>query len=336
VTTIVSILGFIGRAVGSVLASSLGWATGLLYGRVPKDHQKYVELMLGASIAWAFLLVVALVPAVGAFVRTTTPGATSVGGAVLRTLILAALILLPAVVGIAGWLVPAEAQRATGVETLLQIGRGYGLAVLIAALAVFLPLAGAARRIGSLRRGWSDSHLAVIVKTDGYDTVVKDVRSALEEAGFALTPERTPRLLEVPGRLLALIAGKDVASSVPDRLVELRGENLEVGIYPSDVSISGRAEDRLRARSILLPCLATTAVHFTASAESQRIEDRLERLSRAKPAKAKAMVELAEIDADLRQLDVPEDEWEVLYRLRLEAECAVLRRSSGRAGHAAA
>src|SRR6476620_5178975 len=64
-TTLISILGFTGRAIGRVLSRSLGWASGRLYGKVPKDHQVYVEVMLGASILWAFIGIAVLIPAVG-------------------------------------------------------------------------------------------------------------------------------------------------------------------------------------------------------------------------------------------------------------------------------
>src|SRR4051812_37353041 len=56
-TTIISVLGIIGRAVGRVLTSSLGWATSLLYGRVPADHQVFVEAMFGAAVLWGAVVI---------------------------------------------------------------------------------------------------------------------------------------------------------------------------------------------------------------------------------------------------------------------------------------
>ena len=90
-TTVISILGIVGRAIGKVLASSLGWATTLLYGRVPSGHQKFVEGMLAGSILWAALVVLTLVPPVFAFVLATTPFVPSLGLAILRTAMLAGL-----------------------------------------------------------------------------------------------------------------------------------------------------------------------------------------------------------------------------------------------------
>jgi hypothetical protein len=325
-TTVISILGFTGRAIGRVLSRSLGWASGLLYGKVPKDHQVYVELMLGASIVWAFIGIAVLIPAIGGFLWSTTPFAPSIGLSVVRGLIVAALILLPAVVGLAGVKVPADGQRPKGVQMLLQILRGYPIAVLIAALAILVPAAGTARRIGSVRRGWSDSNIPIVVNPGGYEQTVTDVEKALAEAGMSMERHDAPRLLALPGKLLALVAGKDVQDVVPDRLIELRRPDLEVGVYPSDIAISGAVPARTHARMTVMTSLATTEAHFTTSAESQKIEDRLARISDGSLAAAEAKDELKRVDDALASLDVGSEDWDILFRLRLQAERDLLRR----------
>ena len=37
--------------------------------------------------------------------------------------------------------------------------------------------------------------------------------------------------------------GPDVVSLVPDRMLRLRGENLDILIYPMDILISGKGDD---------------------------------------------------------------------------------------------
>lgn len=330
-TTVISILGIVGRAIGKVLASSLGWATTLLYGRVPSGHQKFVEAMLAGSVVWAALVILTLIPPVFAFVLATTPFVPSVGLSILRTLILAGLILLPALVGLAGVLVPAGDRRPRGPAILVAIAKGYPLAVLLAALAVFLPLAAAARRIGSIRRGWGDLHIPIIVRPGGYETVLKTVESTLRRQGFDLQRHPAPRILDVPGRVLALIAGRDVGDLLPDRMIELRSDTLEVGIYPSDIVISGPIPDRLQARAALMTVVASTTAHLTTSAESQKVEDRLGLIARASTPAIDALAEMAAVDGELARLDIPASDWEILFRLRLQAERDVLRRSESRA-----
>src|SRR5690349_18188272 len=278
VTTLVSVIGIVGRAIGSVLTSSLGWGSSLLYGRVPADHRRYLDIIMGSSLLWALLVLIALIPGVGSFLLTSTPFVGSIGLALLRTAIVAGLVLLPAVVGLAGCLVPADENRPQGLAILSQIARGYPLTILITLAALFLPAVGLARKVGNARRGWSDAHIAIVVKPRAYEELVEDLRSALERASIATTAHEAPAVLSLPGRLLSLLGGKHVDGLVPDRLVALRGEDLEITVYPSDVAISGETRARLRAREVLMTSLATAHAHLTAHAESQTFEDRIERI----------------------------------------------------------
>ncbi|HEY8438726.1 MAG TPA: hypothetical protein VIK65_08960 [Candidatus Limnocylindrales bacterium] len=326
-TTVISVLGILGRAIGRLLTSSLGWGTSLLYGRVPTRHQRYVEAMFGGSVLWAALVLITFVPPVAAFVFSTTPFVPSVGRNVLRTTIIAALILLPALVGLAGALVPTDDRRPHGLAILGHIARGYPLAILLAGLALFLPLAGAARRIGSLRRGWADVDIPIIVKPGGYERMVEHVRTTLRGEGFELSRHDAPAILELPGRLLELIAGRDVGDLVPDRMIELRGRELEVGVYPSDIVISGATGDRLRARAALMTALLESPVHFTTSAESQKVEDKIGVIVRPSTPRLDALAEVDALDRELARLDVPSRDWDIVFRLRLQAERDLLRRT---------
>ena len=74
--------------------------------------------------------------------------------------------------------------------------------------------------------------------------------------------------------------------------------------------------------------LTTSAAHLTVTAEAQAIEDRLPALGPAAddaPDAARrfddaAADELAAIDEQLAPLEIPYEEWEVLYRQRLQVE----------------
>jgi hypothetical protein len=327
VTTIISILGLVGRAIGRVLASSLGWASSLLYGRVPKDHQVYVEAMLGLSLLWAAWAILALIPAVVGFILATTPFVTSGEIDVVRALSVAGLALLPIVVGVCSVLVPAPEQRPRGLAVVGQILRGYPLTLLLAGAMVFLPLAGLARRIGSARRGWADIHVPIIVRHGGYDAMLRDVELALARRDFRLEPHDAPFLLEIPGRVLALVAGRAVGDVLPERMTELRGDDLEVGVYPSDIVVSGKPAERLLARAAIMTSLAQSATHFTTSAEAQKVEDRLEVIARPSTPTLDALAEVEAVDRELGRLDVPATDWDILFRLRLQAERDVLRRA---------
>jgi len=67
-----------------------------------------------------------------------------------------------------------------------------------------------------------------------------------------------------------------------------------------------------------------SSAYLTASAESEKIEDRLTALARMD--EATAMSRLAELDGEIARLPVPFEEWETVYRQRLQVERNLLAR----------
>ncbi len=244
----------------------------------------------------------------------------------LGIILLLGAIFLPMLVGLAGYLVPAEGERRSGLTApLREVLRGYLLAPLIAGLLVFLAIVGIARKIRSKRHGWADDHVPIVVKPGGYDRLVDDLRGALTSEGIPADTEDAPWVLTMPARLLTSVAGSNVRKLRPDRLVNLVTPELRIGVYPSDIAISGPARERTRARAAIISRFATTAAHLTTSAEAQAVEDRIEKVARsgvspnAMPPGA-LQAPFREIDQKLLELEVPTDEWDILYRLRVQVE----------------
>ena len=142
----------------------------------------------------------------------------SVAHALLRSVILVGLLILPAVVGLAGCFVPADENRPTGPAIAATILRGYPLTVLVIVAGLLLPAVGLARRVGNVRRGWSDVHIAVVVNPGAYERLIEDLRVTLARDGIETSTHDAPRVLLVPGRLMALLAEKSTEGLVPDRL----------------------------------------------------------------------------------------------------------------------
>jgi len=329
------LLGFIGRFAGKVLTTTLGWASTLLFGRVPDDRQVVLALITFGSVVWAALVIGVVLPYVGAFLVAAVPATDIVSEDWLRLGMLIGALVVPAVVGIASIFVVEPAKRPKGVAILAQVLRGYPLSAALAVTLVLLALVGIARFIHHLALRWSDAHVAVVVRPGGYERVVADLERALDDAGLAVDRRSAPSVLAIPGRMLGAVAGSGVRSLVPEKLVQLVGEGLEVGLYPSDIAISGAKLRVARARAAIASRLVATAAWMTTSAEAQDIEARLGRLAAARtaggaPGAAAASDgdaapvdvagELRSIDEALAVLAVPHDEWEVLYRQRLQVE----------------
>jgi len=324
-TILISAFGVAGRFAGDLLMTALGWASSLLFGRVPRSHQVFLVLMMALSFLWIVAVVALLVPTVASTLLATTPHPPFVDNQWFGFAVLLSVILLPLCVGAAGYLAPAEGERPGGVIVLREVLRGYLLAPVISGLLIFLAGVGIARKIRSRRHGWSDAHVAIVVKPGGYDQLVTDVQKALENADLRVTAADAPWVLTVPARILTRVSGSGVRKLRPDRLIALTGPDLNVGVYPSDIAISGTSHDRTRARAAIVSRLATASAHMTTSKEAQEVEDRLGKLASPDAATGAASgtgarAELEEIDATLLDLAVPTDEWDILYRIRLQIE----------------
>jgi hypothetical protein len=335
-TLLISVVGLVARFAAALLTTALGWASTLLFGRVQRRHQVFVALMLAGALLWLVLVASAIAPVIPNFLLGITPHPGFIGPTLISATVLVGIAIVPAAVGIAAWLVPASGERETRVALVREILRGYLLTPILGALMLFLPAVGISRKLRSVRHGWSDSHIPIVAKPDGYDRIVGDLQAALAAAGTPVVAEDAPAVLSMPAWILTRVAGGNVRRLRPDRLVELIGPRLRIGVYPSDVAISGPSPERERARAAILSRLTTTAAHLTTSAEAQAFEDRLTDLAarhraRGVPGRPGAASDpdavRAEFDAlDTLLLDLPvgTDEWDILYRMRLQVERDIL------------
>jgi undecaprenyl-diphosphatase len=188
---------------------------------------------------------------------------------------------------------------------------------------------GIVRKIRSARHGWKEVHVPVVIKAGGYDELVATLGDALASAGLPTTAADAPWVLTLPARILTTVAGGNVRKLRPDRLVELRGNDLRVGVYPSDIAISSTPRGRIRARIAVLSRLAATSSRLTTSAEAQEVEDLVKQLATtAATSKGLGLREargaFLDIDTRLLALEVPTEEWDLLYGLRLGLDRDVL------------
>jgi hypothetical protein len=325
-----AIFGFVGRFAGRVLTTTLGWASTLLFGRVPQQRQVVLALITFGSVVWAALVIGVIVPNAGTFLVAAVPAPPVVDRGWIRLAMLIGALIVPAVVGIASLFVLAPADRPRGRALVEQIVRGYPLCAALAITLVILALVGIVRFVHHRAIGWTDAHVPIVVHPGGYDRVVADLERALDDAGLAVDRKPAPLPLALPGRMLSRISGPGIRSLVPVRLVDLVGHDLEIGLYPSDISISGKKALVARARAAIATRLTATAASMTTSAEAQAVEAKLEALTAPRtagagpgtdgPDRRTAEATLRAIDQELAVLTVPHDEWEILYRQRLQVE----------------
>ena len=316
-----TLFGLIGRFTGKLLTMSLGWASLLLFGRVPKDREVFLAAITFGSVIWVVLIVGVAVPAAGVWLLSFAPIPDWVDEGLVRLAMLAAVLVLPPILSLATLKLLRAQDRPEGIgPMLLHLARGYPLAAGLALLLVFLGIIGLVRKVASLARRWTDTHIPIVVKPGGYEQLATDLDRAISDAGIEIEPRDAPAVMVVPGKLLATVAGTSVRGLLPDRLVRLVGKDVEVLIYPSDVAISGKQQVTARVQAALASRLTTAKAWLTMSADAQAIEDRLGRVAKDRPDGVQRAEALNEIDHQLATKELPYDEWEVLYRQRLQVE----------------
>ena len=324
-----SLFAVVGRFLGRVLTMALGWATIMLFGRVPESKQVLLSGITFGSLAWVIALVGVVLPSVGTFLLAAVPRPEFIREDWVRLAMLAAALVLPLLIGFGGLFLLEPSKRPRGSGVIVQVLRGYPYALVLAFSLAFMAVIAPLRKARSMVKRWSDAHIPVVVKPGGYEKVARDLESALDRAGLSVDRRRAPRVLELPAKVLGWAAGEGVRSLVPDRLVALGGRGLEVLVYPSDISVAGAKSEMARARAAIASRLTFTAAYLTSSKESQQVEDRLERISQALRSggspSAEIDNEIAAVQETLASLEVSYEEWEVLYRLRLQVERDVLK-----------
>jgi hypothetical protein len=327
-----ALIAALGRFGGRGVNTALGWASLLLFGRVPQSKQSIVSVMAFASLGWALALLGVLIPRVSAFLLTAIPIPEIVPTGWIRLAMIALAAGLPMLVGLGSLLLVARTGRPRGMAIVPAVLRGYPIASLLAIVLIFLAGIGSARKIRSLTKRWKDAHIGIVVRAGAYDRLVGDITSALAQAGFELTLADAPTVLALPARLLGVLAGTTIGGLVPARLSQLISPTLEILVYPSDITLSGTQAAVAGARAAIVRTLAAAPVYLTTSAEAQAIEDRIKTLAGDQlPARTRAGVRLAleRIDDDLAHLVLGHEDWDTLYRLRLQVERDLLL---GRAG----
>jgi hypothetical protein len=314
-----AILALAGRFVGRLLTMAFGWASLMLFGRVPRSKQVLLAAVALGALVWAAVLVGLLVAPVADLMLSLVPLPDWFNEDWRRGTLLVIFAVLPPLIGMGGlFLTERDARPRDPGGIAVQILRGYPYAAVLALTLVVLSVIAPIRRIQGMARGWEETHIPMIVQPGGYQQVVSDLEAALDSADLDVEPREAPSFVELPSKVLAVVGGTSVRALVPDRLVVLRRPGLEVTLHPTDVAITGRKKDVARARATIAISLPFTRAYLTATEEGQRIEDRLVAVAAGPGAEARAG--LSEIDRRLATEVIPEDDWEILYRERLQLE----------------
>jgi hypothetical protein len=274
-------------------------------------------------------LVGVVLPDVGTFLLAFVPLPDWIDDNVVRLVMLGIAIVLPLLIGIGAVVLTEADKRPKGGGLVGAVLRGYPFTLILALTIILLGGVSLVRKVQSLSRGWEDAHVPVIVKPGGYEIVLAQLEDVLDAAGVAVQRRPAPSVLSLPPKLLERVAGRALGALVPDQLMLLKGDDVEILVYPSDVAIAGTRTLVARARAAIASKLTEAPASLTTSAEAERVEDKVRSIADlpiANPVEVAAVrPKLDELDQELATLAVPFDEWETVYRERLQVERDLLR-----------
>ncbi|TAK33874.1 MAG: hypothetical protein EPO21_11670 [Chloroflexota bacterium] len=325
----------IGRSLGKILNTAFGWATVLLFGKVPQNRQIYLSILAFGSVFWLVVLIGIAFPSAATFLLAlvTVPG--WVDRTWIRLAMTAAAIVLPAVMGVVSLLIVDPEERPQGMlDTARVVLRGYaltlGLAVTLLMLLVFAPII----KIQTLLRRWSSQHVPVIVEPKDYLSVVAEIQSALGNADWHTERHRESWMIRLPTTLVTFLAGGSLKSFIAERLVVLRSDKLEVALHPADMLVRGKESEVVHARATVAEQLAFSEAYLTWSKEANQLEDRIRSVwhtleTGTNASRHESVSMLGSIQRDMRSAKIEYTEWEVLFREMLLVERGVLRMMAG-------
>ena len=313
-----------GQAISRSASFALGWATALFFGQIPGNKGRMVSVMALVSVAWVIVVAGFGVPLViGA--AADALGVVSRNFDVQSThgLALALAIVLgpPVVAGVAELAGFGEGRSVR--RWLRRIPVSYpataslGLAVLqmlfITPVITFL----------RLRRGRTLLQLPLLMRPGSSEEKLSEaVAGALRGLDLGeVARGRVEGPISWPLRTVGYAARHLLGASVRGDPVHLRVGELELFAYATDVAVLGKEGLAHRARAALERELALGEVYLTWSEGSQALEDELIRVHEAAHSdRATLVAELDRLQERIDAASLPSDEWDVLYRLRLQME----------------
>jgi hypothetical protein len=237
-------------------------------------------------------------------------------------------VLIPLVVGVISLLMLEPGEHPQGILSKgRDVLKGYpytlGLALTLVLMTILVPFI----KLRVIMKQWSSQHMPVLVEADDYLKVVDQIECTLDERGWSTQRQQASWMLRFPTRLLTFFASGAIDDLVAKNLTVLRASSLKVVLHPADLLINGEKEDVVHARAAITEQLTFSEAHLTWTKEANELEEQLNDLwHQIRGTKGKSYwpsaAGLQEIDRELGRLEVPYEEWEVLFRRRLPARHA--------------
>lgn len=320
------------QALSKSASFALGWATAIYFGQVPGKQGRILSVISLIAAGWVIVVIGFAIPIFGGAILESA-GVIEENfdvEAIHYVGLVAAIVLAPPFV--AATTVFADFHEERSVRAWLRlVPVSYPatamLGVSVLQMVAFTPIL--------LFQRWRQKRTLVqvpLVMREGSDDddLLNAVKSALAAVGIhdaTVTEATGPK--SWPLRTVGYASRHLLGAVVRGEPMRLRADGLEILAFATNVSIQGPSEDAYRVRAAMERELAFSNTYLTWNEASQSFEDELSRLHEAADGDVEALrADLDEVQARIDVASLNTEEWNVLYRLRLQLEQDVTRRGS--------
>jgi hypothetical protein len=310
------------HAISRSATLALSWATALFFGSVPGNKGNVLSIMALVSTAWVILLVGFggpmlvgwILELLGVIDRSFDLPFLPVWG------LIAALVAAPPIVAALAEVGHLDGDPSLG-RWLSRVPVSYpatlSLGAAVLQMVVITPFL--------LVKRWRQSQRLLQVplvlqdpgSSRGLAEPVLDALETLDGDSFERQPLTGP--ISWPLRTVGFAVRHLLGRIIRGDPVVIRSDSLQVIVYATNVGILGEQEQAHRARAAIEKRLAFTHAFLTWSPDAQQFEERLRELYRSgggNGVRSRYEALQGEIDA----ASLTSDEWNLLYRLRLQLE----------------
>ena len=321
------------QAVSRSTSFALGWATALYFGQVPGRQGRVLSVVSLMAVAWIVVIVGFAIPILGGAILEAT-GVIEENFDVVWYHYLGlviAIVGLPPVIAAAVVIAGFHPER--DIATWLRLlPRSYSatlmLGVSVLQMVAFTPVLLFQR--WRQKRNFIQVPLVMREGTDD-DDLVDAVRTALRSIDIDdVTVSEASGLKAWPMRTVGYAVRHLLGAVVRGDPMRLEAGELQIYAYATNVSVIGPKEDAYRLRAAIEREIAFCNAYLTWSDDAQGIEDELMAVHESADGDIDAMRRrLDEVQERIDTASLNGEEWNVLYRLRLQVEQAASRRSDG-------
>ena len=320
------------QALSKSASFALGWATAIYFGQVPGRQGRILSVISLLAAGWVIVVVGFAIPIFGGALLEATGviGDNFDVEAIHYIGLVAAIVLTPPFVAASTVYAQFHEERSIG-AWLRRVVVSYPATAMLGAsvlqMVAFTPVL--------LLQRWRQKRKLVqvpLVMREGSDDddLLEAVRGALAEIGLtdvSIAEATGPK--SWPLRTVGFASRHLLGAVVRGEPMRLRVDGIEILAYATNVAIQGRKRDAYRVRAALERELAFRNAYLTWNEEAQAFEDDLQRLHRSADGDLEAL--RAGLDEVQERIDVASlntEEWNVLYRLRLQVEQDVARKAA--------